>query len=445
VFTNTYRGFLGFCRTVGLNLEPFQKRIARAVFDGQRELLVLLPKGNGKTTLMAAVAVHHLLANPNPSIYCGAASVAQARILFEAARDMSKRIPGGEVVIRALELRREDGGGVLRMVPSDGPRTHGISPTLAVCDELWAHRDGALYESMRAAMVKRADMKLITISTADIGEDRPLCKLRARALALPTVERTGGCVEATGERLRALLWEVADSTGADDMKSIAAVNPASWITTAALADQRQSLPEGAFLRFHANQRVGKDGAWIPPGAWQRIVGAPKFEPGERVVVALDVGGGGESVTALTWINEALQVGSWIGYGDDSILGARDRLAELREEFTISEVTADRWQAKQLLAELEAEGMICVEFPQTDVRMIPASARLREAVVDQRLTVPADPELSRHAANAIQRQTRRGWRIDKPDRKSPMDAMVTLAMALDRVEVRPEPVRLVGWV
>jgi hypothetical protein len=39
-----YRGFLAFADRVGLRLEPFQRRIARAAFGDERELLVLLPR-----------------------------------------------------------------------------------------------------------------------------------------------------------------------------------------------------------------------------------------------------------------------------------------------------------------------------------------------------------------------------------------------------------------
>jgi hypothetical protein len=44
--------------------------------------------------------------------------------------------------------------------------------------------------------------------------------------------------------------------------------------------------------------------------------------------------------------------------------------------------------------LEREGVVCVEFPQNDQRMAPASERLYNAIVDQRLTLPDDPELAR---------------------------------------------------
>jgi len=56
-----FHGFVDLAERAGLTLQPFQKRIARTVFDGPREVLILLPRGQGKTCLQALVALHHLL------------------------------------------------------------------------------------------------------------------------------------------------------------------------------------------------------------------------------------------------------------------------------------------------------------------------------------------------------------------------------------------------
>ena len=50
-----------FADDCGLELEPFQRRILRAIASGTREVVVLLPRGNGKTALAALVALHHLV------------------------------------------------------------------------------------------------------------------------------------------------------------------------------------------------------------------------------------------------------------------------------------------------------------------------------------------------------------------------------------------------
>lgn len=98
---------------------------------------------------------------------------------------------------------------------------------------------------------------------------------------------------------------------------------------------------------------------------------------------------------------------------------------------------------QLGQELAERGITASSYPQTDVRTIPASARLRDAIVRQQVVLPDDPELRRHAANAIARQKTRGWKIEAPDRSSNVDAIVPMMMALDRLENRPKPVKLLG--
>jgi len=59
---------------------------------------------------------------------------------------------------------------------------------------------------------------------------------------------------------------------------------------------------------------------------------------------------------------------------------------------------------------------------------------------QRLTLPDDPELAQHAANAIAQHSRRGWRITKPTKCTHIDGIVALMMALDRLENQPKPSR-----
>jgi hypothetical protein len=75
----------------------------------------------------------------------------------------------------------------------------------------------------------------------------------------------------------------------------------------------------------------------------------------------------------------------------------------------------------------------------------AEGSLYNAIVDQRLTLLDDPELARHASNATAKHSRRGWRISKPDDRTHIDGVIALAMAVERAEVKPEPVELLGWL
>jgi len=90
----------------------------------------------------------------------------------------------------------------------------------------------------------------------------------------------------------------------------------------------------------------------------------------------------------------------------------------------------------------------VEFPQADSRMVPASERLSAAVLEGRLRHPGDPVLDAHVAAAVAKQTPRGGRIAHAGGRHSahrIDAVIALAMAVDRAENQPEPTRLVGWL
>jgi phage terminase large subunit-like protein len=390
------------------------------------------------------MAVHHLVTVPKAAIYVAAASRDQASIIYQYARDFATHPSVAErIVVRHLELRGP-GGAFLRVLASDAPKLHGLTPSLAIVDELHAFRDAEVYLALRTAMLKRPGSRLITISTAGQGVESPLGRLRARALALPQVRRQGPLTDARGESLRMLDWAVPEDGDVDDMRQVKRANPASWITTDLLREQREAVPDLAFRRYHCGQWTQREGSWLPPGVWQASVGEPRFAQGEPIYLALDVGGS-RADTALVWLNESYQVGCSIWSGDDGILQALDKIRELRETYTVRELAFDPWRAQQAALELERDGMTCVVWPQTDARACPASDRLHRALIEGRLTLPPDPKLAEHATNVIQRHSRRGWRLDAPSRSDNIDGIVALMMGLDRLEHRPEPVRLVGWL
>jgi phage terminase large subunit-like protein len=434
---------------VGLRLEPFQRRITAAAAGPERELVVLLPRGNGKTSLQAAYALHHLIARPG-HVYCAAASREQARILYEYAAGYARALGHPNIVDRHLELRwcpdpRQPRVFTrhLRVLAADAPRLHGLTYGLAIVDELHAHPNDQVYLALLTALAKQPGAKLIVISSAGQGADSPLGRVRARALAQPDVRCRGYLTDARGRDLRMLEWSVPDDVEVTP-RNVKRANPASWVRVEDLRAQHEAVPELAFRRFHAGQWTERASYWLPPGAWQRCVGEPRIEPGAEIYLGVDVGGQ-RAATAVAWVTGDLHGGVWIGHGDEAVIEARDLIRELGQRYRIRECAFDPWRAGQLGAELQQEGVACVAFPQSDSRMIPASSLLHAAIVERRITLPASEELTQHATNTVAKHSRRGWRIDKPDDHTPNDAIIALAMAVDSAENRPEPVRLLGWL
>jgi hypothetical protein len=46
---------------------------------------------------------------------------------------------------------------------------------------------------------------------------------------------------------------------------------------------------------------------------------------------------------------------------------------------------------------------------------------------------------------VAKHSRRGWRIDRPNLRVEIDGITALLMALDRLESRPAPAELIGWI
>nr|MBA3261337.1 hypothetical protein [Thermoleophilaceae bacterium] len=203
--------FKRFCGLIELNLEPWQDRIVNEFYSPRRESLFLIPRGNGKTALLAALGLFELLADPAAVIVCAAATREQALHLFDAARKFALRSESirSRLTITRRELRTASEGR-LTVVAADAEKQLGWDPTLVLVDELCAHRDDSLYVSLRTALVKRPSARLVTISTAGIVGDGPLAELRKRCLGQEHVVRDGTLTEARGPNLGMLEWALPD-------------------------------------------------------------------------------------------------------------------------------------------------------------------------------------------------------------------------------------------
>ena len=136
-----------------MKLEPYQRQMLGDFFAGCVETLVLLSKKNGKTTLLAALALYHLVTTPDAECVIGATSRDQASILYEQAAGFVSRSPflQKRLVVKGgyRQIRKRGDRGRIRVLASDVDTADGIIPTLALVDELGRHKSAELYAIFR--------------------------------------------------------------------------------------------------------------------------------------------------------------------------------------------------------------------------------------------------------------------------------------------------------
>lgn len=429
-------------------LEDWQRQVLADIFAGARETVALLPKGNGKTTLFAALALFHLVGTRDARCYIGAASRDQATLMYDHARGFVGRSPAlAELVdVRAgyREIRSKADTGFIRVLAADANTTDGVGPTLALVDELHRHKTQGLYTNFRDGLGKR-DGQLVTISTAGDDLETPLGRMRDRALKLPDQSRDGFHLRAASQDGRFVLheWAVPDGQDTDDLAVVKRANPAGFVTVESLRERRESASthERDWLRFACNRWVNFTDPWLPPGAWEACENPDAEIPaGADVWLGVDVGiRRDSSAVAVVWpradgtLVVAARVFDPPSHGHLDLGLVEQEIRDLADRHQVQGVAYDRWSFERSAQVLSDEGLLMVEFPMTNERTVPASARLYEAVTSRRIVHDGDPILSAHVGAGVVRDTERGWRLAKGKATRKIDALIALMIAFSSAD------------
>jgi phage terminase large subunit-like protein len=121
-----------------LALEDWQAEMLAEHFAGTRELLILISKKNGKTSLLAALGLYELCSIPDAEIAIVAASRDQAGLILRQARGYIRRSSRLRKRLRVVqrEIRHERLGGTMRVLASDSDTLDGWIGDRAYLDEL---------------------------------------------------------------------------------------------------------------------------------------------------------------------------------------------------------------------------------------------------------------------------------------------------------------------
>lgn len=160
-------------------LELFQRAFIAALFGfvdivtgfrKYRETLFLVARKNGKSTMLAAIALYCMIADgePGAEIYSTATKRDQARLLFDEAQRMVKQSPALSKHIRKRKTDLYFDAGMSKFQPlgRNSDTLDGLNASLVIMDELHGVKDRNLYEVMKQSQSARRQPLLIMITTA---------------------------------------------------------------------------------------------------------------------------------------------------------------------------------------------------------------------------------------------------------------------------------------
>ena len=165
-------------------LLPWQRRFLRGAFGVEGDSALSISRGNGKSTLVAAIAcavVDGPLRAPRSEVVCVASSFAQGRVIFEhcrafleaAGRDLSNRREWRvQDSANVATIEHKATGARVRCIGSDPKRAHGLAPLYVLADEPAQWEPGkrdAMLAALRTAMGKLEGSRLIALGTRPAG------------------------------------------------------------------------------------------------------------------------------------------------------------------------------------------------------------------------------------------------------------------------------------
>jgi phage terminase large subunit-like protein len=437
-----------------LVLRDWQKELIRHLFarrpDGRmrhRTGLIGLPRKNGKSSLGSGLALDGLLfGGQGAEVYSAAAEEKQARIVFSETKRMVQADPE---LSDACEVMRDvigmpATGSIYRVLTAKAPTKEGLNPTRVIVDELHAHPHDELWNVLTLGSGARLDPLTLAITTAGVMYDSLGQESICYRLYKHGVELSNGYTEDPSFFFA--WWGAPEGADHLDPAVWEAANPAygDLIDPDDFAAAVVTTPENEYRTKRLNQWVSAAAAWLPAGAWEDCGDVVRTIPdGADVVLGFDGSYNNDStglvvctvgddpLMDVVWASERPKNApqDWVVPIDE----AEDAIRKACKRWHVLEVACDPSRWARSMQVLEAERLPMVEFPQSGSRMIPATERFYEAVMNRTLTHTGNPDLARHIGNAVIRRTTHGGHLQKDAKGSPrkIDLAVCAVMALDR--------------
>lgn len=469
-------------------LDPWQESVIRRIYgprnpDGTRvvrRVVLLLPRGNRKTSLCAAITLLHLM---GPEREAGGLTISaasaheQAMELFNEAKliiNHDKRLEKYMSVRDYVSRITCDKAGTRYIaIASDGKVQHGKTPNVVIADELhaWEGRPGLKqWEALDSALVKVPGTLMIVASTSGRGQENLAWKTVEYAIRVQKGE-----IDDPATLPVIFMAEPDDDWQDEDVWH--AVNPGlahGYPDIDAYRDKARKAEHSpfdrdSFLQYNLNRWLDQStspfvemhvydrGAYDVDLDEYAMVQAPcwlgvDLSKNEDLTVVVAAWRDGDGYRVAAWFfcpEDSLRARGerhgvdYIGWADEGhiiptpgntvdLRAVEDHIRELCARFNVQEVAFDPTFGRSMMAALAEDGIPAVEFRQGWVSMAPAVKELERAILSGGFIHGGNPVLRWNFANVQVETDKAGNRMfHKGKSGNKIDGAVAAAMAVAR--------------
>ena len=457
--------------------------------DGTRRFTMALKaiaRKNAKSTVAAAIGLYCQCCEDElgPQVISGATTGKQARIVFNVAKRMVEKTSalrdafGLEAFANSIPSYQN--GGSFQPINAKASTQDGLNPSTTILDEIHAHKNHDLLNVLRSAAGARANPLFLFTTTEGYESPGPWPELRhfAEQVLQELVE---------ADHFLAIIYAVDE---ADEEAGLAAdedFDESTWIKANPLIEvnpillseiRKEAIEAKAMPGRHAefrikrlNRRSSVAGGWVNLSKWRACSGPVDLEALRSVECygGLDLASTSDLCSfRLVWQSG----GRWFTHGwrfvprsavkhrterglvpyepwvrakylieaGDEVVDydvVREHILAAHRRFKIKSVGFDRWNAAQLVAKLEKDGLPMVEFIQGPRSYHPAMQELERAYSAGLLNHGNDPVLNWCASNLVaRRDVNMNTAPDKRRAADKIDDFVALLMGIGSSLVAP---------
>ena len=458
-------------------LEDWQKKIVSDLFGWKnkktdlrkyRTAYIQIGRKNGKSTLASALALYMLFADDErgSEIYSAAGDRQQAGIVHEIAKGMIVANP--ELSKRAKVYRNsivnESKGNFYQAISSDSKTKHGFNANCIIFDELHTQPNRDLWDTLTTSVGSRRQPLTIAITTA--GYDRNSICHEIYKYAQQVDNQS-----VKDETFYSCIYEAEMDDDITDEDVWKKANPNYGVSLKKnymeIESQRAvDVPsyQNTFKRLMLNIWTDSVSVWIPNNEWMEchqefdystlegkecwggldlastrdisafvllfkvdekyIVLPHLFIPEENAKKRSERDG----VDYVTWKNQGHIIATDGDVADYNFI--KEKINELSKKYRIQSIAYDRWNASQLVIDLQNDGANMDPFGQGFVSMSAPTKELEKLIIGKQIIHNNNPCMNWMLSNvAIQEDPAGNIKIAKNKSKEKVDGLVALVMAL----------------